>query len=116
MSSYDIKMCSGVIFGTPGEGPEDIKQTIEYIKEIKKINPNFYISTTFFMPLPNTEMCNMAKEDGYEEADDLEGWAKLGSETHYSYNSYQSSMWIKEPEEYKRIYDNFVNENKELFL
>jgi len=116
MSKYDIKMCSGVIFGTPGETPEDIKQTIEYIKEIKAINPNFYVSTTFFMPLPGTEMAEACKAYGYKEPETLQGWAELGSNTHYSYNEYHSSMWIQEPEEYKRIYDNFVAENGDLFI
>jgi len=116
MSKYDVKMCSGVIFGCPGEGPENIKQTIEYIKEIRKINPNFYISSTFFMPLPNTEMCDIAKEYGYREPQSLQEWAEYGENSHYSYNQYHSSMWIKEPEEYKRIYDEFIKENKELFI
>jgi len=116
MSQYPIKMCSGVIFGTPGETPEDIKQTIEYIKEIKAINPNFYISTTYFMPLPNTEMCDEAKKYGYKEPSSLAEWAEHGADSHYRYNEYHSSMWIQEPKEYKRIYDTFVNENKDLFI
>ena len=116
LSNYDMKMCSGVIFGTPGETPEDIKQTIEYIKEIKKINPNFRLSTTFFMPLPNTEMCDEAKEYGYIEPQSLEEYAERGSDMHYNYNSYQQSMWINDSKEYKKIYDEFVKENKELFI
>lgn len=116
MSNCNIKMCSGVIFGTPGESPEDIKQTIDYIKEIKKINPNFYISTTFFMPLPCTEMSDMAKSYGYKEPQTLQKWAENGANLHYHYNKYQSSMWIQEPEEYKRIYDEFVAGNSDLFI
>jgi radical SAM superfamily enzyme YgiQ (UPF0313 family) len=116
MSHYDIKMCSGVIFGTPGESPEDIKQTIDYIKEIKTINPNFYISTTFFQPLPNTEMADMAKLYGYKEPQTLQEWAENGANSHYHYNEYQASMWIQQPEEYKRIYDEFVAENSGLFI
>lgn len=116
MSKYDVKMCSGVIFGTPGETPDDIKQTIEYIKKIKAINPNFYISTTFFQPLPDTIMSDMAKEYGYKEPQSLKEWAKHGSDSHYQYNQYQTSMWIQEPEEYKKIYDKSLEENKEMFI
>jgi radical SAM superfamily enzyme YgiQ (UPF0313 family) len=116
MSQYDVKMVSGVIFGTPGESPEDIKLTIEYIKQIKQINPNFYLSTTFFMPLPMTEMCKEAVKYGYVEPQSLAEYAERGADMHYKYNSHQASMWIREPEEYHKIYDEFVAENSDLFI
>jgi len=116
MSNYDIIMASGVIFGTPGEDVEDIKLTIDYIKRIKEINPNFRISTTFYMPLPCTVMTDMAKKYGYKEPTSLKEYAERGAEMHYKYNSYNSSLWIKNPEEYRRIYEEFKNENKELFI
>ena len=110
MSKYDIKMCSGVIFGCPGETPEDLKQTIEYVKKIKKINPNFYISTTFFMPLPNTEMAEMAKAYGYREPEGVKEWAQYGERGHFHYNSWMDNPWIQDKEEYKKIYDAFIEE------
>lgn len=116
MSQYDVKMCSGVIFGTPGEGLEDIKQTIDYIKEIKRINPNFYISTTFFKPLPDTVMADMCKKYGYKEPDTLEGWAEQGEQGHYHYNQWESVPWINEIDEYRRIYDEFVTGNSGIFI
>jgi len=116
MSQYDVKICSGVIFGTPGESPVDIRLTIEYIKRIKDINPNFYISSTFYMPLPMTKMCKEAVKYGYVEPASLKEYAERGAEMHYKYNSYNSSLWIKNPEEYRRIYEEFKNENKELFI
>ncbi|MFW9969281.1 MAG: B12-binding domain-containing radical SAM protein [Candidatus Odinarchaeota archaeon] len=116
MSEYDVKMCSGVIFGTPGETQEDIKQTIKYIKEIKKINPNFYISTTFFKPLPDTIMSDMAKKYGYIEPQSLKEWAKQGEEGHYHYNQWDDVPWIENKKEYKEIYDNFVADNGDLFM
>lgn len=117
MSNYPtVKMCSGVIFGIPGESPIDIKLTIDYILKIKKINPNFRISTTFYMPLPMTEMCNDAIKYGYIEPKSLKEYAERGADMHYKYNSYQSSLWIKNPEEYHKIYNNFVEENADLFI
>jgi radical SAM superfamily enzyme YgiQ (UPF0313 family) len=116
LSHFHIKMCSGVIFGTPGEGPEDIWQTIEYIKEIKAINPNFYISSTFFKPLPCTEMAEMCKEYGYIEPDSLQGWAEYGEQGHYKYNQFDDVPWIKDIERYKAIYNKFTAENGGLFI
>lgn len=110
MSAYNVDMCSGVIFGCPGESVTELKETIAYIKEIKAINPNFYISTTFFMPLPDTIMADEAKKYGYIEPKTLEEWANLGSDGHYKYNEWMNNPWILDRDEYKRIYDEFISE------
>jgi len=116
MSQYPIKMCSGVIFGTPGETPDDIRLTIDYIKKIKSINSNFYISTTFFKPLPDTVMADMCREYGYKEPSTLAEWAEYGEQGHYHYNQWEDVSWIEDIEEYHRIYDGFVAENGDLFI
>jgi radical SAM superfamily enzyme YgiQ (UPF0313 family) len=117
MAQYpNVKMVSGVIFGCPGETIDNLLETIEYIKMIKEINPNFYISSTYFRPLPDTEMSDMAKEYGYVEPNSLEGWAEQGERGHYEYNTFQDAPWIQDIEEYKRIYDAFVDGNKGLFI
>lgn len=116
MSKTNIRMVSGVVLGCPGETPEDLQETIDYILEIKQINPNFYISTTFFRPLPETLMNDMAKEYGYKEPESLAEWAIVGDSNHYKYNQWQESPWIQEIEEYHRIYEEFKNNNKELFI
>ena len=116
MSKYDVKMVSGVIFGCPSETIDNLLETIEYIKMIKGINPNFFISTTFFRPLPDTLMADMAKEYGYKEPDSLQGWAELGQQNHYEYNTFMDAPWINNIEEYRAIYEQFRRENKELFI
>lgn len=116
MSRYDVTMASGVIFGCPGEGPEDIKQTIEYVKEVRDINPNFRISSTFFKPLPKTIMSDIAKQYGYHEPQTLEEWAAHGEQGHYVYNQFESVPWVSEIDEYRRIYEEFRTGNKDLFI
>ena len=117
MAKYpNVKMVSGVIFGCPSETIENLLETIEYIKMIKKINPNFFISTTFFRPLPDTEMADMAKEFGYMEPQSLSEWAEQGETNHYDYNKFQDAPWIQNIEEYRAIYEQFRSENKELFV
>jgi len=110
-----VKMVSGVIFGCPGETIDNLLETIEYIKMIKEINQNFFISTTFFRPLPDTEMADMCKEYGYVEPQSLEEWAELGQQNHYEYNIFMDASWIQDIDNYKKIYDNFVAENGDLF-
>ena len=117
MAKYPhVKMVSGVIFGCPGETVDNLLETIEYIKMIKAINKNFFISTTFFRPLPDTEMADMAKEYGYVEPKSLEEWAEQGEANHYNYNQFQDAPWIQDVDEYRRIYDGFVAENSDLFI
>ena len=106
----DIGLASGVIFGCPGEGISDIKQTIEYIKGIKRINPDFKLSTTFFMPLPDTIMADEAKKYGYVEPSSLYDWAEHGASGHFKYNQWMNNPWISNIDEYKKIYDNFIGE------
>lgn len=116
LSKYDMTMASGVIFGTPGETIKELKETISYIKEVKEINPNFRISTTFYKPLPDTLMTDEAMKYGYKMPESLDEWAKLGDGTHYNYNQYNHVPWIENLAEYKAIYDEFKESNKELFI
>jgi radical SAM superfamily enzyme YgiQ (UPF0313 family) len=116
LAHHPVKMVSGVIFGTPGETPNDIRKTVEYIKKIKSINPNFYISTTFYQPLPDTKMADLCKEYGYQEPQTLAEWAERGAAAHYSYNQWQDAPWILESAEYHRIYEEFIQNNKELLI
>lgn len=116
MAQFPIKMVSGIVFGCPGETIQDLQQTIDYIKAIKEINPNFYISTTFFRPLPGTVMTDIAKEYGYKEPSSLEEWARLGEQSHYSYNEYREAPWIPDRDKHRSLYEKFKSENKGLFI
>jgi len=119
LSKFNIKLTSGVIFGCPGETIDDLKQTIAYVKGIKKINQNFFISSTFYKPLPDTVLFDVVRQKGYTVPDSLEGWASLGESSHYKYNEWMDNgPWMQEVDlkEYKEIYDEFIRENKELFV
>ena len=109
---------SGVIFGCPGETIDDLRQTIAYIKNIRRINPNFFISSTFFQPLPDTVLFDVVKQKGHKSPGSLEEWAKLGDSSHYRYNEWMDNPWMQELnlEEYKAIYEEFTLENKEMFM
>jgi radical SAM superfamily enzyme YgiQ (UPF0313 family) len=116
LKQFPVKMVSGVIFGCPGETVDDLRQTIDYIREIRAINPNFFISSTFYRPLPGTLMAEMAAEYGYKQPATLEEWAEQGEAGHYSYNVFSGAPWIIGQEEYRRVYEAFRAEDKELFV
>lgn len=116
LKDYPVKMVSGVVFGTPGETVNDLQLTIDYIKQIQEINPNFRISTTFFKPLPGTVMCVMAEQFGYKMPESLSKWAEQGEKSHYNYNEWEDVPWIYQIDNYRKLYETFKKENKELFV
>jgi len=116
LSNFPIKQVSGVVFGTPGETPEDLKATIAYVDKMKEINPNFYVSSTIYKPLPKTEMSKMCESYGYQEPQSLEEWAALGAASHYNYNIWEDAPWIIGQDEYREIYEQWKRENKYLFV
>ncbi len=68
------------ILGLPAESPEKVMRQIDYdinfIKDIKKINPNTEIIIYVFSPVPteNSNLLNQSKEMGFEYPQTLEEW------------------------------------------
>lgn len=116
LAKLPVKLVSGTIFGTPTESVDDLKMTLDYILKVRAINPNFFISSTFYRPLPNTVMSGLAKQHGYVEPDSLEAWAEQGEKGHYQYNQWQESPWIVEADRYRQVYETFRSEHEELFV
>lgn len=116
MHDAGIKMISGLIFGIPGETAEDIKRTIDYIWEIREIHPAFRLSSTFFRPLPGTELYQLLDGQGYIEPKSLEDWAAAGQSTHFRYNEWMDVPWMPETEkkEYRKMYEVFRQEHGEI--
>ena len=118
LTQFNIKQVSGLILGTPGETISDLKETIAYVRKIRDINPNFRISSTFFRPLPGTELYNVLIEQGFKMPKTLEEWAEEGDKTHYRYNEWMDIPWIdsRTKTEYKRIYNEFMEENVDITI
>lgn len=108
-----IKVKSGLIFGIPGETSEDIAMTIDFVRQIRSIDPSFRLSTTFFRPLPGTELFGKLKESGFVRGHALEEWAELSASTHYKYNEEMEIPWMDkgEKERYRKLYNKFIEEH-----
>jgi anaerobic magnesium-protoporphyrin IX monomethyl ester cyclase len=106
-----IPVTSGLIFGVPGERPEDVQNTIKYISEIRDIYPGFKLSTTFFKPLPGTELFNELDLGGFVMPKTLEAWAGYASQNHYKYNEWMDIPWLTEEgnDGYRKLYKTFVD-------
>jgi radical SAM superfamily enzyme YgiQ (UPF0313 family) len=113
-----ITMTSGVVFGFPGESVSDLNMTNDYITEIRKIHPGFKISTTFFKPLPGTELYDQVTKKGYMRAESLEEWAEFGAQNHYNYNEWNNVPWMSpsEEKEYLAEYKRFMDVHGEIVI
>ncbi|MFA5824704.1 MAG: radical SAM protein [Gallionellaceae bacterium] len=111
-----IDLVSGVIFGFPGETIEDLVKTTEYVREVRKVHPNFKISTTFFGPLPGTELYDHVREKGYIKINSFEEWAAYGAHNHYKYNEWSNPPWFTEEETkiYLEGYRRFMDEHGDI--
>jgi anaerobic magnesium-protoporphyrin IX monomethyl ester cyclase len=108
-----IELTSGVVFGFPGETPEDLRLTTEYVREIRKVHPKFHISTTFFRALPGTELFDKVRAMGHVPTKSFEEWASMGAGNHYQYNEWSDPPWMTAAEiaRYKEGYKRFMDEH-----
>lgn len=113
-----INMTSGVVFGFPTETADDLALTTEYVREIRKVHPDFRISTTFFRALPGTDLYNMVRDMGHIKINSLEEWANSGSGNHYEYNEWSDPPWMtrKEIDLYQDGYKRFMDEHGSIVI
>ena len=114
----DVELTSGCIFGAPTETAENLYETLEYVKKIRQKHPRFKLSTTFFRPLPGTDLFEYVKQFGITFPNTLEGWAKLEGVTHYEYNKWVSVPWMDKNEEKKYLvaYNEFINVHGDILV
>lgn len=113
-----INLTSGVVFGFPGETEADLAATTDYVREIRRINPDFRISTTFFRPLPGTELYDKVRAMGHIKFSRFEEWAMAGSGTHYKYNEWTDPPWLTDEQilTYRAGYAEFMNEHADICI
>lgn len=114
----DIKLVSGLIFGIPGETHEDLYKTIDFVSEIRDIHPGFSLSSTFFRPLPGTELYELLDDTGYIAPKSLKDWAEYGASSHFRYNEWMDVPWLDgtDKELYRKAYDKFIEVHAEILV
>ena len=61
-----IEVLAHIIFGLPGETPETIKRTIQYVKKLDPDYAQFYCA----IPFPKTELAELGKNKGWITTED----------------------------------------------
>jgi len=99
-----IEFYGSFMFAMPGETVSDLKETINVMREIKKIGGNIFLQNSVYIPLPSTPMYDDAVSAGYVPPQTLEEWG--GRNTSSRIDERDDIVWF-EPEvleEYKKVY------------
>jgi radical SAM superfamily enzyme YgiQ (UPF0313 family) len=70
-----IRPSFNVIFGYPGEGESERRQTIDLIMDVSRRYPGAEFWTNIFTPYPGAPIAEHAEELGIHLPDSFEGWA-----------------------------------------
>ena len=118
MHDAEIDMISGLIFGIPGDRADDVRRTTDYVSHIREIHPAFRLSSTFFRPLPGTELYGLLDEQGWIAPKSLADWARYGERSHFRYNEWMDIPWLegKEKSEYRIAYEEFRKQHGNILM
>ena len=95
MKSYDIVPEFSFVLGNPPDPEEDMRKTIEFIRQVKRVNPAAEIIMYLYTPVPlSGELYEQAKAEGFAFPETLEGW--ISEEwLDFSQRRSESLPWIK---------------------
>ncbi|MDJ0788321.1 MAG: radical SAM protein [Myxococcota bacterium] len=109
LEKFGFIVFGSFISNTPGETREDIRQSVDLMQTLHKVNSNFRNSPVYhYTPFPGTPMFKQAVEDGFVPPKTMEEW---------SHFSYEGNGFVhigsQKPEFYERLYvATLVNDHK----
>ncbi|PJF21379.1 MAG: B12-binding domain-containing radical SAM protein [Phototrophicales bacterium] len=110
MADYDIVPEMSFVVGNPPHPEQDTKQTLEFIRKVKQINPHTEIIIYVYTPVPlSGELYEQARADGFAFPQTLEGW--ISSEWQDFIQRRSANMpWMKDPiRRYVRDFERVLN-------
>ncbi|NQT06214.1 MAG: B12-binding domain-containing radical SAM protein [Candidatus Omnitrophica bacterium] len=112
---FGIEFYASFMFATPSETINDLKDTINHIRRLKKINPGSVIQNCIYLPLPSTPMYKEACANGYTSPNSLEGWT--GRSISSRFEERDDITWIPSNilSEYIKTYNEEFGVYKHLF-
>ena len=70
-----IRPSFNIIFGYPGEGRKERRETVQFVMDVCRRFPGAEFWTNIFTPYPGAPVMRQAREFGIEAPTSLEGWA-----------------------------------------
>lgn len=110
VSQGNIKTLYSLIIGLPNETDEQLKRTLDFADEIRRIHPGAEVPIQPYVPLPGTSLFEEAIKAGFKTPTHLEGWKNYT-------NDEIKHPWIKNKRLLNAIYINtFLAFRYERFL
>ena len=105
LNDLGIEMYASFMFAMPRETVADLKETIDLMHILKKINPNILLQNCVFIPLPATKMFKDAISLGYKPPTTLKDWASRSVSSRFEERD--DITWMKKSvlDEYTKIYN-----------
>ena len=97
MAHYGIVPEMSFVLGNPPDPEEDAYGTLEFIRQVKKVNPATEVIIYMYTPVPlSGELFTEARASGFAFPETLEGWNSEEWQE-FSQRRSQTMPWIKDP-------------------
>ncbi len=100
-----VEMYASFMFAMPGENVADLKESLDLMRQLKKINPNILLQNCIFLPLPATVMFKEAVKLGYKPPTTLKEWSERGIGSKFEERSDINWLGKETLKEYTKIYN-----------
>ncbi len=107
-----VEMYASFMFAMPNETVDDLKESLDLMRKLKKINPNILLQNCIFLPLPATVMFKEAIKLGYNPPTTLKGWSERGIGSRFEERDDINWMSKSALKEYTKIYNEEFGEYK----
>ena len=97
MAEYDIVPEMSFVLGNPPDPEGDARDTMEFIRRVKKVNPSTEVILYMYTPVPlSGELYDQARANGFAFPENLEGWI---SKEWRDFSQRRSSTmpWLNDP-------------------
>jgi pyruvate-formate lyase-activating enzyme len=97
MRHYGIVPEMSFVLGNPPDPEADVRQTIEFIRKVKRVNPETEIILYMYTPVPLAgELYEQAKASGFRFPETLEEWISPEWQE-FSQRRSMNMPWLKDP-------------------
>jgi radical SAM superfamily enzyme YgiQ (UPF0313 family) len=98
MRSYGVVPEMSFVVGNPPDPERDVEQTLEFIRRLKRTNPETEIIMYIYTPVPlSGELYDQAVESGFAFPETLDGWVSGEWREFSQRRSAEQLPWLKEP-------------------
>ena len=97
LRQYGVVPEMSFVLGNPPDHEADVRQTIEFIRKVKRVNPDVEIILYMYMPVPLAgELYEQARTEGFQFPETLEVWISPEWQE-FSQRRSANVPWLRDP-------------------